>query len=583
MNIKQYVNNNLITTDGKVKSVKIRWLKQKTPEIWENIKTITDFLNNPLDCERIYCILNDITDVVVCKCGKPVKYSRQKRCYNQYCSMKCTRLYENYRWDTGKTTYKNTVIDIKLRFFETYNTNNYTLINIDIVKIYISTLLKKTNMGVSGRYITTKQLRDDVNILCTIIKMTDFINFTKYDIYNWSERFYCIMHNMDHVNNCISCGSVVSYINYKTGYSKTCGDRLCTQKYAIEITHKNHYKNVIETITKQFKIINNPCILNDGKFTLQCKTCNIIDDYDLSNGKWKRIRCHGCMPGSYSVCEKELYNYINNIIPSTNNYTFNEHRYGGRELDIYIPSKNIAIEYNGLYWHSEQNGKDKSYHLNKTTLCESKSIRLIHVFEDEWLYKEQIVKNRLRSILGETKYSIYARKCEVREIPNTQARTFIDKYHIQGYVNSPIRLGLFYNNRMVACMTFGKRRFDKKDGFELVRYCTVANFRVLGGAGKLLKHFERNWNPTTLISYADRRWSQGGVYKSLGFEFVRNSTPNYWYFKHSVRYNRIQFQKHKLKEKLTNFDPNLTEYENMKLNGYDRIWDCGNMVFEKKY
>ena len=254
------------------------------------------------------------------------------------------------------------------------------------------------------------------------------------------------------------------------------------------------------------------------------------------------------------------------------------------ELDIYIPEKKIAIEYNGLYWHSQRRGKDKKYHLNKTELCEDKGVQLIHIFEDEWIKQPKIVRSRLRNLTGRVSRKIYARKCIVKEIDNKVKGKFLDRYHIQGNDRSSVKSGLFYKNRLVAVMTFGKSRYSKTTQWELIRYCTIGNFRILGGAGKLLKHFEREHSPTSLVSYADRRWSQGKVYKALGFNHSHNSNPNYFYIDGVLkRSSRVKYQKHKLEKLLGEFDPNLTEYQNMLTNGIDRIWDCGNMVFTKTY
>ena len=134
-------------------------------------------------------------------------------------------------------------------------------------------------------------------------------------------------------------------------------------------------------------------------------------------------------------------------------------------------------------------------------------------------------------------------------------------------------------------MTFSKPRFDKRHEWELVRFCSKIGWHIPGAAGKLLKAFERAYAPKSLVSYADRRWSTGNLYKALGFRFVRNSLPNYWYFKNpSLRLeSRIKYQKHRLKGLLPKFDENKTEVENMKANGYSRIFDCGNMVFVKEY
>lgn len=150
---------------------------------------------------------------------------------------------------------------------------------------------------------------------------------------------------------------------------------------------------------------------------------------------------------------------------------------------------------------------------------------------------------------------------------------------MQGIANAKINLGLFYKGRLCAVMTFGKPRFDKKHSWELVRYCTLFNFNIVGGASKLLKHF-RDEHEGNIITYADRRWSDGNLYRKLGFIELKPSEPGYYYVKGGNRFNRMEFQKHKLKNKLKEFNPELGEKENMAVNGYYRIWDCGNKVFE---
>ena len=134
-------------------------------------------------------------------------------------------------------------------------------------------------------------------------------------------------------------------------------------------------------------------------------------------------------------------------------------------------------------------------------------------------------------------------------------------------------------------MTFGKCRFDKKHEWEMLRFCCKLGYHVPGAAGKLLKHFERTYRPKSLVSYADRRWSQGRLYKALGFTLDHVSNPDYWYFKRNtmILESRVKYQKHKLLKIFDSFNQNMTEVENMKANGYFRIFDCGNMVFVKEY
>lgn len=287
----------------------------------------------------------------------------------------------------------------------------------------------------------------------------------------------------------------------------------------------------------------------------------------------------GCPRCAHSVSKPEqgIFDYISSIYKGTIVQS-DRSILDKKELDIYIPDKQLAIEFNGLRWHSEEMGKLRNYHLNKTNECLEKGIQLIHIFEDEWLEKSQIVKSRIKHLLGRTPGSIFARKCIIKEISNELASKFINKYHIQGNCSASIKLGLFYKNRLVAVMTFGKSRFNKKYNWELLRYCTISNFNIIGGASKLLSCFRKS-NEGSIISYADKRWSKGNLYIQLGFKQLMDSTPNYFYFNDFKRYSRVSFQKHKLENKLDIFDKNLSEYENMLANGYSRIWDCGNKVF----
>ncbi len=252
-----------------------------------------------------------------------------------------------------------------------------------------------------------------------------------------------------------------------------------------------------------------------------------------------------------------------------------------KELDIFIPEKNIAIEFNGVFWHSELGGKEKYYHLNKTKMCQAKGVQLIHIFENEWNNKKPQVIARIRAKLGKTK-RIYARNCSIRQIESSVARTFITNNHIQSFRPGAIHVGLFLKDELVAVMSFGKPRFNKKIEWELLRFCSLKEFTVVGGASKLLSWFISNKNPDSIISYSDKRWNNGKLYEQLNFDKIHTSKPNYFYFDKKdadVLYSRQMFQKHKLKKILDCFDPNLSEWENMKNNGYNRIWDCGNDVF----
>lgn len=257
----------------------------------------------------------------------------------------------------------------------------------------------------------------------------------------------------------------------------------------------------------------------------------------------------------------------------------------GKEIDILLPEIGLGIEVNGLIWHSEFYNPDKNYHLNKTKLASDKKIRLIHIFEDEWKYKNNIVKSLLSSILNDNE-KIYARKCEVKEITHNESKLFLDQNHLQGNVNASIRTGLLYNNELVCVMTFGKNRINLGKSFldgeyEMLRFCNKLGVNVIGGASKLLSYFIKTYNPIKIRSYADRRWSKGNMYEKLGFEFIRCSPPNYYYVVNKHRENRFNYRKDILVK--GGFDKNKTEHEIMIERGIPRVYDCGCLVYEKIY
>jgi hypothetical protein len=323
-------------------------------------------------------------------------------------------------------------------------------------------------------------------------------------------------------------------------------------------------------------------------YKFECKSCSDIFSDHIDGGHLPR--CLKCNPIEYektSIAEKEIVDYIKSITNESIVENSKEILPSGLELDIYIPSKKIAIEFNGLYWHSEMAGKSKKYHLQKTTECEANNIHLIHIFEDEWKNKKEIVKQKLRSRFISEK-RIGARELVISKISNVEKDKFLDTYHIQGKDISSIRYGAFYNKELVAVITFGKERAalgikkSNQDTYELVRFAT--SISIVGIVSKFLKVFISEHCPKKIISYADRRFTyiHKNIYSSIGMKLSHISPPNYWYFKNGYynKYHRFGFRKQVLKSKLPKFDAILTEWQNMQNNGYNRIWDCGNLKYE---
>lgn len=275
------------------------------------------------------------------------------------------------------------------------------------------------------------------------------------------------------------------------------------------------------------------------------------------------------------------------------------------EIDLYNKDKKLAIEYNGMMFHSFgklekgiiQN-KDKDYHLMKTELCEEKNIELLHIMENEWLdeTKKEIWKNIISNKLGLIKNRIFARKCKIKDLSkkiyNKEINNFLNKNHIQGEIPSKVKIGLYCNNELISLMTFGKPRYNKNIEWELLRFCSKLDYSVVGGASRLLNFFEINYKPKSLISYANRRWSIGNVYKKLNFKELNKTEPNYYFHIKDpfVIYHRSHFQKYKLENYLKNneynikfFDKNITGMKNMFENNYRVIYDSGNRKFIKIY
>jgi hypothetical protein len=229
--------------------------------------------------------------------------------------------------------------------------------------------------------------------------------------------------------------------------------------------------------------------------------------------------------------------------------------------------------------------KSNDYHLKKTEDCEKLGIHLIHIFEDDWIYKQDIIKSRILNLLGKSE-KIYARKCEIKEIKdNKLIKDFLETNHLQGYVGAKIKLGLFYKDEIVSIMTFGKQRkpmgsVAKENNYEMLRFCNKLNFNVIGGASKLFRQFIKKYYPTEIISYADRSWSQGNLYEKLGFFLLKKTKPNYNYIIDGHRKYRFGFRKDILIKK--GFEQKKSEHQIMLEKNIFRIYDSGHLKYSTK-
>tara|TARA_Y100000310_G_C20671249_1_gene810430 strand:- start:969 stop:2192 length:1224 start_codon:yes stop_codon:yes gene_type:complete len=306
---------------------------------------------------------------------------------------------------------------------------------------------------------------------------------------------------------------------------------------------------------------------------LKCKKCNTIQEKTLQAFERGSI-CYVCFPNNTSNEERELRAFIEHITDET--LIYNSRKIiSPKELDIYIPSKNIAIEYNGLYWHSRDD-KDKNDHKLKTLLCRDKDIKLIHIFSDEWKYKRNICKSIIKHKIGITKNRIFARKCVIKEVNSSSASKFFNDSHISGYSPSKIIFGLFYESKLVSALSLRKPRHNAYvHSIEICRFASQLNTSVIGGFSKLLKHVIRwcyNNNINKIITYADLRFNNGDVYKKNSFTFIKDTGLDYWYTDGVHRYNRFKFRaQNGVSEKEVALKAKVT-----------RIYGCGNNLYEMK-
>ena len=640
---KKYIEENLYTKSKKNFNTNLFKLFE-IPNEYNWCKTKGEYLN---------CILLNIKEEPKCKkenCNNSVSYnSRIKEKYRECCSQECKnykKIIEKAR-ETKKKKYGNEVYVNTEKAKETKKEKygNEVYVNHEKAKETKKKKYGNENYNNIRKTKETKKEKYGNEVYVNPEKAKE----TKKEKYG-NENYNNIEKNK---KTCLEKYGVNNYsktIKYKKEQSKRLREK------SIETINKNnisqkHIKNY-QNLTKEY--IETYFLLKDNKIKLNemCEYFNITNTTVYSYLKKFKIKYK-----RKTNMELELNNIFNNSfeINKRDILVFDKVedqkiKKVNLELDLYSEEKKIGIEYNGLMFHSfgcskhsifnnsiEEN-QNKENHLLKTDLCEEKGIQLFHIFENEWLnpIKKNIWKSIINNKLNITKPKrIFARKCYIENLSdkekskkltnkkklenNKLCNIFEKNNHLQGMGKSKIKLGLFFDletevfneetkkieikkeKKMLSLMTFGLSRFSKEYEYELIRFCTKVGYQVIGGASKLLKHFERQYSPKSLVSYANRRWSLGNLYKKLNFTLKHKSKPNFFYFKPSniekskqeieILESRNKYQKYKLKEyfkkknnlNIKKFDEEKTGNQNMYDNGFRRIWDSGNIIFYKIY
>ena len=388
---------------------------------------------------------------------------------------------------------------------------------------------------------------------------------------SFQEKLYWYYNKISTQPSCKTCGNPTKFINSKEGYREYCcrkcmncntdkrekTKQTCIERYGVEnamqtdivketlkrtmlerygVEHQSQLKSIrmkIQQSRRKIEMEKHPFIIgytSDGDWVCKCphEDCNkckektfVIAPLIYSGRQNDKIEiCTNLLPvGKDNTKNTTIEIFVANILDKYNiEYKSNYRKIiNPKELDIYIPDKNIAIECNGIRWHNDKY-KSNTYHINKYKQCKEKGIQLLTIWEDWIITKPDIIESIITNKLGLNNNIIYARKCEIKEVNPSICSNFLHNNHIQGRSASTIRLGLYYNNELVSLMTFSPPRVNMgsknhKQQWELVRFCNKLNTRVIGGASKLLSHFIKSYNPTSIVSFSMNDISDGNLYK----------------------------------------------------------------------
>ena len=438
----------------------------------------------------------------------------------------------------------------------------------------------------------------------------DFKTFYDWAIQYWSEGF--VISRRDEMlsfnpNNCYfrSKGEIARNNNNPEKAKGT-----CLEKYGVEhplqnpeilaktkATNNARYggnspfssKEIIEKIKRNNILkygVSNIAMLNSTKEKM-AKTCfkKFGTKSPSENQEVKQKQINTCM-SRYGVpyftkTYGKIENEIQKLLETWSNKKFYKNTYiiCGKELDIYNDEMKLAIEYCGLYWHTEGSPEPRNYtyHYSKYKTCLEQGIRLITIFSDEWKYRKPQVMNFLKSVVGIYEQKIFARKCNILEVPKKEAELFMEENHIQGpRKGSKFFIGLYYENELIGCLTIGTHHRQNHCTAVLDRMCFKDGVQVIGGASRMFKKaidWSRINGYTKIVSWSDSRWTQGKIYETLGFILEDELKPDYSYVKLSDPNKRYSKQSHQKKH--IGAKEGQTEKERMIELGYSRIFDCG--------
>jgi hypothetical protein len=626
---KEDIKKIIYKEDNTINASKVKdtYFSKHYPEIFEDIinKISSDYPFN----QKILLYLEEKTHIEKClNCNKEdVKYSGNfKSGFNKFCSKKCSNEYNGeFTLDNRIKKYgyyynnKDKANQTMLEKYGDINYNNRESAYKTMTEKYgakttgesevLNNKTKKTNLE---KYGTEYAIGSDIvknKIEKTILEKYGVDKIGKSEIIREKTRLTLLnRYNTIYIHKIE--GNLERRINtnlkkYGVNHGFQSEDvkqkirKSLLEKYGVEHPLKSEEIKIKikEKYNKNYikKYLENGIdleIINENEVKIK-NYCEIHDEFiinkanlNLRQFRYKVNICTKCNPisNNTSSYENEIKKYLN----SKNIFYIEKDReiLNGNEIDILIPEFNFGIEFNGSYYHSDK-FKDKNYHLNKTNLAILKGYNIFHIHESDFVNKRDLIYSMIDSKLNIINTKIFARKCIIKKIDRNIEKEFLNQNHIQGYAVSIVAYGLYYNNELVSLISFSKRRIISKhknnldNEYELLRFCNKINHIVIGGASKLLRNFEKDFNPDIIYSYANRDYSNGNLYYNLGFDFESFTEPSYFWEKNNIKYNRFSLRKDILIS--MGFDKNKTEYEILTEQFYNKIYTTGNLKFIKIY
>jgi len=581
--MKNDILNSGLVSDGRFIFQKARTNPELVSNITESFKTINNREPDTLS-EAVFCAYHE-TNAYICSCGKFISYIDFTNGYRHHCSSKCASLDPESQKKLKETNMVRYGVDnpaksleIKEKFKqsmqERYGVNNPMQHpeskdkskTTNIERYGVEHVLQSAEVRSKGKKTTRRKYGVDHPMQSEIFQNAQReTNMTRLGVEYPMQS--------EQVLNKYKATLLEKYGVENAMQSQVVKDKTkntWAERYGVEHPTFRFYSDETKDILfdrEKFSDFIRDKSLTTGASILDIDPSTVSDyckKYDIF------------VPSSTSSYEREIAEFFTSIgLEFISNSRSIIKPY---ELDFFVPEHNLAVEFNGLYWHSHERLGDKNYHLKKLSLCENHGIRLLMVNEDEWIQHSVAIKNRIKNICGKTGRGAPGRKLTIRKITNKEANPFVDEYHIQGASSGIISsFGAYDDLNLVGVIQFSKQRGSGK--IELIRFC-VDNDSHAGMFSKLLSFAISSEGYDHIISFADKRYSIGNVYEVNGFAKAKIIPPDYRYVKNLKTFHKSSFTKKNIQTKFGIDMSQLTERQAMMNLGYRRIYDCGKIRYE---